>query len=110
MCLLHIFLEKGVAAEARIDLVIVAAGVAVIGLVFLVIEEERGAPDRSGTEVGDVVEMVDDSLEVTSMAAERFVPGSLFLGVKRIVVAWVCIGETVGTDEIDEVGGCKTLP
>ena len=54
--------------------------------------------------------MVDDALEVPSVASERLVPVCFFLSVEGIVIVRIGIGEPVRAYQVDEVGRGETLP
>ena len=54
--------------------------------------------------------MVDDSLQVASVAAERLAAVGLLPGVGSVVVAGIGIRKPVGTDEVDEIRGRETRP
>ena len=99
----NIFLVLGIASETRIDPVVVTAGIAMVGLTVLVVHQERSAPDRGSSKVGDIVQMIDDSLKVAAMTTERTAAVSQFEGIICVVVARVGIGKTVRIDKVDEI-------
>ena len=105
-----IFLVLGVATETGINAIVVSASVAVVGLPVLVVHKERGAPNGCGTEVGDIIKMVDNSLKVTAMATERLLTVGDLKGVVGVVIAGIGIGKTVRIDKINEVGCRETRP
>ena len=74
MGLVHHLLVEGVVAEARVDVIVIAAGIAVIRLVRLIVQQQRRAPKGRRAEVGDVIEMVDDTLDITAVARHRILP------------------------------------
>ena len=99
-----------VGAEARIDAVVVSAGVAVIGLHGLVVEQQRGRPDGRRPHRGDVVQVVDHALQVSAVTAEELRTGRLLGRVVRRVDRWVAVREAVRHHQIDHVGRGEALP
>ena len=109
MALAHELAVHLIVAEARIDAVIVTAGIAVIGLARLVVQQQRGVPDRCGAQVGDIVQMVHDAFDVASVAACEALTVHLVVRVGRIVIGRIAVGETVRHDQVDQVGGSEAL-
>ena len=71
MRFLHKQLIVLVVAETGVYVVVVGAGIAVVALGRLVVEEKRRAPDGRGAQVGHVVQVVYHALDVSSMAGHR---------------------------------------
>ena len=71
------FLHKGtvvlVVSETGVDMVIVRAGITVIGLMGLVVFQGGSEPDSGGAKIGNVIQVVDYALEVTSVAGNRVI-------------------------------------
>ena len=107
---IHQFLIFLVGAVTGVDVIVVGAGIAVVGTVAGVVAQQRRAPESRGAQIGNVVQVVDDALEVTAMAAHRLLPAGLFSRVGRRVNGGVSIGKTVGDDEIDKVCAGETFP
>ena len=119
MGLVHHLLVVGVVAEARVDVVVIGAGVAVVGLLRLVVQQQRRAPEGRGAQVGDVVQVVDDALDVAAVAGHRILAVHLVgrggdgPGDGRAVVVLAALpgrvivqegrGEAVGHDQVDHV-------
>ena len=110
MGLLDIFLVLGIAAETRVDTVVIPTSVAVVGLPVLVVHEERRTPNGRGAQVGDIVKMVDNSLKITAVAAERLLSLGLLKGIISVVISWIGVGETVGIDQVNEIRCSETGP
>ena len=124
MGLVHELPVQGVVAEARIDVVIVSAGVAVVGLLRLVVQQQRGVPDGRRAQVGDIVQMVDDALEVAPVPGHRILAvdiirrfgngprngGAVVIGLAfpGPVVAGAAGSEPVGHDQVNHVGRRET--
>ena len=49
-------------------MVIIAASVTVVGLIFLIVKKKWGAPKSRSAEVSDIVKMVNYALEIASVA------------------------------------------
>ena len=62
-------LVEGVVTETGIYLVVVRRGITVVGTPAVVVKQQGGVPNGGGAEVGDIVQMVDDALQVASVAA-----------------------------------------
>ena len=103
-----IFPVLGIAAETWVDAVVVATGIAVVRPLGLVVHQKRSTPDGGGTKVGDVVQVIDNALKITTMAAKRLAAVSLLGGVIGVVISLVGVGETVGADQIDKIRSCET--
>ena len=71
VALLHILTVEGVVAQARVDMVVVRAGVAVVRLRRLVVQQKRGVPHCCGAQAGDVVYVLDHPLQVSAVAGHR---------------------------------------
>ena len=104
VCLLHVFAVQAVAAEAGIDVVVVGAGVAVVGAPGGVVLQQRGAPDGRGAQVTDVVQVIDDSAKVSAVAGAGVLPVGFFHRGVRTVNGRVAVRETVRDNEVQKVG------
>lgn len=60
-----------VRSEAGVDAVVVGAGVAVVRSFGLVVEQQGRGPDDRCPEVGNVVQVVADTLDIAAVAAEE---------------------------------------
>ena len=107
MSLLYICPEEVVVAEACIDMVIIGAGITVIGGHRKVVFDKRCTPDRGGTEVADIIEIVDDTLDVSAMASERLAAVCLVRHSFHRVVRRVAVCEAVRHDKINHVCGSE---
>ena len=94
----------------RVDMVVIRTGVAVVRAPRGIVPEDRRTPEGGGAEVGDIIEMVDNSLDVTAMAAHRRIPTHLLRGQGRGIIGRVPIGKAVRDDQVNEVGRSETLP
>ena len=103
MSLLHICLEEVVITEAAVDMVVVCTCVAVVCCLFEIVLDQRSTPDRSRTELADIVEVVDYTLDVTAMASERLAAVCLVGHALYRVVGRVAVCEAVRHDEVDHV-------
>ena len=92
-------------AEARIDVIVVRDGIAVVsaGVVLL----DRVEPDGGHAQVIDIVEVVHDTLDVTAVAAA----GAAAVGAGTFdgVVVRVAVCKTVRGDEVQDVIGGEAL-
>ena len=77
---------------------------------MLVVHEERRTPNGRGAQVGDIVKMVDNSLKITAVAAERLLSLGLLKGIISVVISWIGVGETVGIDQVNEIRCSETGP
>ena len=103
MRLFNILLEKVVVSETSVDVIVVCACITVVCCHREVVLEERRTPDSGSTELADVVEMVDDTLDVTAVTAERLVAVSLVRHTLNRVIGNIAICKTVRHDEVDHV-------
>ena len=97
-----------VATVARVDMIVVGAGVAVVGLRGFVVQQQRRAPNGCGTQRFDGVQVVNYTLEVSAMTAEPLVGSGFLNGIVGIVVVGVAVGKTVGHNQIDHILGTIT--
>ena len=67
----HELLVKLVVSETGIYVIVVCAGIAVVRLLRLVVEQQGSAPYCSGSEAGDVVQVVHNALDVAAVAGDR---------------------------------------
>ena len=120
MGLVHEGLEKGVVAEAGVDMVIVRAGIAVIALIGLVVQQERRIPDGRRAQVRHIVQVVDDALEVAAVAGHGIltvhsVRGGrngprmagavdVFPALPLLIVVHEGRGKAVRHDQVDHIG------
>ena len=98
---LHQLLILLIGSVTGVDVIIVGAGIAVIGAVTGVVPQQRRAPEGRSAQVGNVIQMVDDTLHVAAVAAHGLLPVGLFVRIGRRVDGRVSIGKTVGDDEVD---------
>ena len=100
-------------------MIVIGAGVAVVGLARLVVQQQGRAPNGRRTQVGDIVQVVDDALDVAAVAGHRVLAVHLVgrggdrPGDGRAVVVLAALpgrvvieegrGETVGHDKVDHV-------
>ena len=122
----HALVER-VVAETWVDMVIVAARIAVVGLEILVVEKHGRGPQGRDAEILEVVEVIDDALDVAAMAGEGYLAVAFFLdlgdapryggavviglglGGPAVVVGRVAVGETVRHDQVDKIGRREAL-
>ena len=123
----HKGLVQGVVSEAGVDVVVVGAGIAVVTLLRLVVQQQRGAPDGRSTQVRYIVQVIDDALQVSSVPGNRILAvhlvreerngPRLFRPVvvrgddvaEAFLVGGVGIGKAVRHDEVDHIGRGETL-
>ena len=105
--LLYISAEKVVVTESRVDMVVVCTCITVVCGYRKVILEKRGTPDRCGTKSADIVKVIDYTLDVAAVTAERLVAGGLVRHSLDRVVRRVAVCETVRHDEVDHVSRGK---
>ena len=104
-----------VRSEAGVDAVVVGAGVAVVRSFGLVVEQQGRGPDDRCPEVGNVVQVVADTLDIAAVAAEEGFAVGLLLRVGGRIVFGIAVGEAVGHEEVDHVRGreapalCRTF-
>ena len=82
MSLLNILLEEVIVSETRVNMVVVGTSITMVRVLRLVILKKRSAPDSCSSESGDIVEVVDNTLDITAMTTEEFVTG---IFVRRII-------------------------
>ena len=58
-----------VGAVAGVDLIVVRTGIAVVGIGRLVVEGDGRRPDGGDAEVGQIVQMIHDALEVSAVTS-----------------------------------------
>ena len=104
MGLLHIFLEEVIVTEASVDVIIVRTSVTVVCRILQIIFNQRSTPDGCRTKFADVVEIIDDTLDITSVTSESLAAVSLVRHSFHRVIGRVSVSETVRHDEIDHVG------
>ena len=74
-----------IGTETRVNVIVIRAGIAMIGAVRLIVFQKRSAPDRSRTEILDIIEMVNDTLDISSVTAEKSLTICLFSRLVSIV-------------------------
>ena len=89
------FPVKLVSPEARIDPVIVRAGIAMVGLLLQIVLQKGSGPDGSRPKAGDVVQMVYDALNVSSVTAERSFAVAWFGSRRGRIIRGVAISEAI---------------
>ena len=115
-----------VVAEAGVYVVVVGAGIAVVALLRLIIQKQRRAPDSRSAQVGNIVQVVHDTLDVSAVPGHRVLavhfvgrcrdfPGAgaavqVFPTLPGLVVVHEGRREAVRHDEIDHIGLRETLP
>ena len=109
MSLVHKLPVKLVATHARVNFVIVPAGIAVIGFKALVVHQQRSAPNSGSAQLSHIVQMVDYALYVASVAAQVHVAVCLFLHSGHVVIGRIAIGKAVRENKIDHIGRSKAL-
>ena len=107
---LHQLLILLIGSVTGVDVIIVGAGIAVVGAMAGVVPQQRGAPESRSAQIGNVIQMVDNALQVAAVAAHGLLPVGLFVRIGRRVDGRVSIGKTVGDDEVDQVGGSEAPP
>ena len=103
-------LELLVRAEAAVNLVVIRDGVAVVRTAGHVVLLRGVEPDGGHAQVGDVVQVLFDALQVAAVAG--ILLGAVHLGLQHPldhVVRRVTVGEAVGHDEVEHVLGRETL-
>ena len=94
--------------ETRVDFVIIGAGVMMIRITRIVVVEQRRRPQRRRAEVGNVPQMVDNSLNITALPLMPIATHHTLTISRHIVVRRVAVGKTVGHKQIDSVLRTKT--
>ena len=112
--LLHKGTIEGVVPEAGVYVVIVCTGIAVVGLVGLVVQQKRGAPDGRSAQVLYVIQVVYDALQIASVACNGILPVHLVRqpgnrpGHQRTILVSAFrplgTGKAVRHDEVDHIG------
>ena len=125
----HKGLVQGIVAETGVDMIIVRAGIAVVTLVVLIVQQERRGPDGGDAQVSQIVQMVDDALQVAAVTGHRVHAvhgifddrdgighhaGTVIVGqgvgAEAIVVGKVAVGKAVRHNQVHQVGRGETLP
>ena len=99
-----------VGAVAGVDLIVVRAGIAVVGIGRLVVEGDGRRPYGGDAEVGQIVQMIHDALEVTAVTSAGELAVALLGGQGRGVILHVPVGETVGHQQVHHIGGAEAHP
>ena len=107
--LLDILTIQLVATHTGVDVVVVGTGIAVVGVVRLVVQQEGRGPDGRHTQVGNVVEVVDDALQVATVTAVQILTVGLLGRRGGAVDGRVAIGKAVGHQQVDDIRGGKAL-
>ena len=123
---IHHLPVQGIVTEAGVDVIVIGTGIPVVGLLRLVIQQQRRAPKGRRPEVRYIIQMVDDALDVAAMPRHRVVPvhdvrrlgnipgkrGAIVIGLS--VPPGIIFGtgrcEPVRHDQVDEVLGREALP
>jgi hypothetical protein len=98
-----------VAAVARVDLVMVGGGVAVVGRGRHVVLHQRRRPQLGKAHAGDVVEVVDHALDVAAVAAVAQLAVQFIGHAGDAVVFRIAVGEAVRHDLVDRVLGIEAM-
>ncbi len=99
-----------VGTEARVYLVVVCGGIAVIGTAGHVVFQYRSKPEGCDAEVGEVVQVLFDAGKVTAVACIGVFAVYLVLGhARNLVIVRVAIGKAVGHQQVQCVGGVETF-
>ena len=94
-----------VVAVTWIDLVEIGGRITVIGALGHRIFEDRIQPQLGEPQIAYVVEVRADTGEIAAVPAVVVVSIRLVGELWMVVVAGVAVGETVGRDQVDRVGG-----
>ena len=115
-------------AEAGVDVIVVGASIAVVTLPVLIIQEERRAPDGRSAQVGHIVQVVDDALEVAAVAGHGILAvhgvgqlGNLPLHGRSVIVGrdygaiaglvgGIAVGKAVRHDKVYHIGRSEAFP
>ena len=103
-----------VGAEARIHLIVIGRGIAVVGrvdaLVGPVVLQHRCEPQGRHAKLLEVVEMLAYASQVAAVSQRRFraVAGLVAHAFDDIVLR-VAVGEAVGHEEVEHVGVAESL-
>ena len=106
--LYHVRIQR-IVTVTRVDMVVVGASVTVIAPSRLVVTQQRGRPDSGTTQLGNMIEAVDDTLNVTAKTTVHVTFVGFLLGVLRAVVRLVTIHKTVTHDQVHYIGRIKTF-
>ena len=103
-----------VGAESGIHSVVVGGSIAVIGVVpgawWRVVLEHWGEPQRRHAQVGEVVKMLSDALQVAAVAVTgHLAVAQLAAHPLHLVVGGVAVGKAVGHEHIEHIGIGKAL-
>ena len=110
LSLFHQLAELFVATVATVHLEIVGDGIAVVRSARHVVFLNRVQPDGRYAQVFQIVQMVFNPLEVTSMTTELLVAVHLvFLHTRYDVVGRIAVGKAVGHDEVEHIAGIEAL-
>ena len=120
MRLLNKGLVQRIVSEPGVYMIIVRAGIAVVGLPGLVVQQQRRAPDGRGAQVFHIVQMVYDALQVAAVTGHGIgtvhlvrqlghrprYQGAVFIGLFRHRGA----GKTVRHDKVHHIGRGEAFP
>ncbi len=74
-----------------------------------IVLDKRVHPDRAHAEIGKIVEVIDNPLEVASVPPVRVLGGRFLYHPRCGVVRCVPVGKPVRRNEVDDVGWIKSL-
>ena len=111
---------QGIVSKAGVDMIIVRAGIAVVGLPGLVVQQQRRTPDGRGAQVFDIIQVVHHALQVAAVTGHGIGPvhpvrqlghrpgyqGAVFIGLFRHRGA----GETVRHNQVNHIGRGEAFP
>ncbi len=96
--------------KAGIHFIIIRYGITVIGRLLHIIFQQGCGPDGGETHTGYIIEAVDDATDIAAMTAIVILAvDPCFPHSTDHIIAYIAIGETIGSDEINNIRCCKTL-
>ena len=90
-------------------MVVVCTRIAVVRLVWLVIEQQWSRPNGGHTQRCNIVQTINHTLKVTTVTAKECLTVSLLSCARCRVVGLIAITEAVRHNQIDSICSCKAL-
>ena len=109
MCLFHIFLVKVICSEARVDLVVVRCRITVVRASSCIILKERSSPDGCSSKFGNIIKVIDNSLDITSVTTSKPASISLLGCIFSGIIRRISIRKAVRHDEIHHISRSEAL-
>ena len=99
-----------VLSQARINFVVIAATVVVVGIICIVVVEKRCRPERSHAQIGHIRHFRNYPFYISSVALAGVEPVHTLKVTFHGIVGRIAIGEAVGHQQVHSIGFGKAFP